>query len=279
MQNPAKTSMKSVYGEDEMLSAIKMITLAPEMGGALELIEDLTQRGIVVSLGHTAADYDTGIRALGAGGKMLTHIFNAMNTFSHRSPGAAGLISSSEAPFFSLIADGIHLHPATITMAFRTNRERCILVSDAIELGGLPDGVYPGHAQTPHPQRKKGNKITIEGTDTLIGSCVGIDECVRNLRQWAGCPLAEAARCASENIAALMGDNKRGMIKEGRKADFVVLDDSGQVLQTWIRGEMVYEAPAKGSRHGRQDYRLQLMLLEQQNKQRLLLARKEHDDL
>jgi hypothetical protein len=87
MQNPAETTIMSIYGDDDALSAIKMITLAPEMGNAQELIMDLTQRDIVVSLGHTAADYDTGIRVLGAGARMLTHVFKAMNAFSHRSPG------------------------------------------------------------------------------------------------------------------------------------------------------------------------------------------------
>jgi len=184
MQNPAETSIRSIYGDDEALSAIRMVTLAPEMGATQELIWDLTQRGIVVSLGHTAADSDTGTRALSAVANMLTHVSNAMNAFSHRSPGIAGLITAKEAPFFSLLVDGIHLHPATLTMAFRTNREKCVLVSDAIELAGLPDGVYDGHAQIPHPQRKGGNKVTIEGTDTLIGSCISVDECVRNLQQW-----------------------------------------------------------------------------------------------
>ena len=68
---------------------------------------------------------------------------------------------------------------------------------------------YPGHAQVPHPQRKQGNKVTIDGTDTLVGSCSGLDECVRNLWQWSGCSLPEAVRCATENIAGLMGDMRR----------------------------------------------------------------------
>ncbi len=141
-------------------------------------------------------------------------------------------------------------------MAFRTNRERCVLISDAVEMAGLPDGVYPGHAKIPHRRRKRRNKVTLEGTETLIGSCISVDDCVRNLHEWSGCPLAEAVRCASENTAALMEDNERGVIEEGRKADFVVLDDSGKVIQTWIRGEMVYEAPGSGNRYETQDCQL-----------------------
>ena len=206
---------------------------------------------------------------------MLTHVYNGMNAFSHRSPGVAGLVSSPEDPYFSLIADGIHLHQATLTMAFRANRERCILISDAIELGGLPDGIYPGNAQIPRAQRKSGNKITIEGTDTLVGSCISIEECVRNLKKWSGCSLAEAVRCASENVARLMDDRQRGFIEQGRKADFVVLNDEGKVQQTWLRGEKLYEARRS---YALDDYQMQLMLLEEQNKKRLLLAREEHED-
>ena len=278
MQNPAESSVRSIYGDNEALSSLKMVTLAPELGNSQELIPHLTQRGIVVSLGHTAADYDTGMRALRAGATMLTHVYNAMNNFSHRSPGVAGLVSSREAPYFSLIADGVHLHQAALTMAFRANRERCILISDAIELAGLRDGVYPGHAQVPHPQRKSMNRVTIEGTDTLVGSCVNVEECVRNLKRWSGCSLAEAVQCASENIASLMNDRERGIIEEGRKADFVVLNDEGEVQQTWLKGEKLYETTRMSHSYALDHYQMQLMLLEQQNKKRLILAREEHED-
>lgn len=241
MQNPAESSIGKVYGDEEALSAVKMVTLAPELQDSQNLLQALVQRGIIVSLGHSAADYDTGSRALRSGAKMVTHVFNAMNSFSHRSPGIAGLISSSEAPCFSIIADGVHLHPATATLAFRANQGNCILISDAIELGGLPDGLYAGHAQIPHAQRKVGNRVTIEGTDTLIGSCSSVAECVRNLKDWSACSLAQAVRCASQNIASLIGDGERGLIEKGRKADFVVLNDWGEVQETWMMGRKVYE--------------------------------------
>jgi len=102
MQNPAETTIMSIYGDDDALSAIKMITLAPEMGNAQELIMDLTQREIVVSLGHTAADYDTGIRVLGAGARMLTHVFKAMNAFSHRSPGVVCTFGRLESIYIAI---------------------------------------------------------------------------------------------------------------------------------------------------------------------------------
>ena len=278
MQNPAESSLETIYGDDEALHAIKIVTLAPELGNSLEVIRNLTRRGIVVSLGHTAADYDTGMRALRAGAKMLTHVHNAMNSFSHRSPGVAGLVSSLEAPYFSLIVED--LHPAALSMTFRANREKCILISDGVELADL--GNYPEHAQIPHipshSQNPWSNKITTKGNENAIGSSMSVEESVRNLRKCSGCSLAEAVRCASENIAALMNDEERGLIEEGRRADFVVLSDEGKVQQTWLKGEMVYEAPELSDTYALEDYQLQLMLLEQQNKKKLILAREEHED-
>ncbi len=241
MLNPNSSSPTAVYGESNVRSNIKMVTLAPELPGSLELIRTLTRdHSVVVSLGHSAAAYECGLEALQAGAQTLTHVFNAMNPLHHRTPGLAGLISSPEAPFYSLIPDGIHLHPATLTMAFRANPERCILITDSIEMAGLPDGLYPGHSQIPHGQRKEGNKVTIDGTDTLIGSCSSIDECVRNLMKWSGCSLPEAVRCVTENVANLMKDNERGMLEHGRRADFVILNREGHVLQTWIKGAKVF---------------------------------------
>ncbi|KAI9873072.1 MAG: hypothetical protein M1830_000862, partial [Pleopsidium flavum] len=239
---PDTHSPEYVYGEHNLKSNIKLATLAPEFSGSFRLISSLTKDyGIVVSLGHSAADYDIGVSGINAGASALTHVFNAMNPFHHRKPGLAGLISSPSAPYYSVIPDGIHLHPATLTTAYRANPEKCILITDSIEMAGLPDGVYPGHAQIAHSQRKRGNEVTIDGTDTLIGSCIGLDECVRNLNKWSGCTLAEAVRCVTENIADMMGEQERGKLEVGRRADFVVLDDDGEVLQTWIKGIKVYE--------------------------------------
>ena len=115
-----------------------------------------------------------------------------------------------------------------------------MLITDSIELAGLPDGVYPGHSQISHQQRKVGNKVTIEGTDTLIGSCCTLDECVRNMVSLTGCTLAESVRCVTENIAEMMGERKRGALEPGRRADFAILDDHGKVKATWMAGKEVW---------------------------------------
>lgn len=243
MQIPSQSSVEDIFGGEDATTTLKLVTIAPELEGSTALTKDLVQNyGAVVSLGHSSADYDTGQSVLEAGATALTHVFNAMPPLHHRNPGLAGLITSSAQPYDSLIADGIHLHPATVTLAYRSNPARCILITDAVEMAGLPDGVYPGHAQVPHPQRKAGNKVTIDGTDTLIGSCCSLDECIRNLKEWSGCSLAEAVRCATENVAGMMDLKDRGVIEQGRRADFVVLDDNGKVLQTWVKGAKVFES-------------------------------------
>lgn len=108
-------------------------------------------------------------------------------------------------------------------------------------MAGLEDGTYPGHSQIPFNQTKVGSRVVLEGTDTLIGGCAGLSECVSNLIKWSGCTVAEAVRCFTENIVDLMGDEIRGKLERGRRADFVILNDEGEVQQTWIAGQKLYE--------------------------------------
>lgn len=148
--------------------------------------------------------------------------------------------------YYSVIPDGIHLHPATLTLAYRANPSKCILITDSIELAGLPDGIYPGNAQIDSQQRKVGNKVTKVGSaatpaeETLIGSCTTLDHCVRNLVNFSGCNLAEAVRCVTENVANLMGERKRGILEPGRRADFAILNRDGEILETWLGGVKVW---------------------------------------
>lgn len=225
---------------------LKLVTIAPELEGTALLVSTLTRRGIRVSLGHSSASYSEGLQAVKQGAFCLTHTLNAMAPLQSRDPGLAGLITAgmpdvAGSPYFSIIPDGNHLHPNVATMLFRANPEKCIVITDSIELAGLPDGTYPGHAQIPHSQTKLGSKVVIEGTNTLIGGCAGLDECVRNLVRWSGCSIAQAVKCVTENVSVFMGDNRRGMLEAGRRADFVVLDELGRVLSTWVGGAKVCE--------------------------------------
>lgn len=261
-----------------------MVTLAPELPGALDLITRL-QSGcpsLVVSLGHSTASFATGLAALDRGAGALTHVFNAMAPLHHREPGLAGLMgqshgpsSSRRRPYYSVIADGIHLHPSVLRMALRADPDRCILITDSIELAGLPDGIYPGNGQVVHRQRKVGSRVTLvkdgrdidengegedvsksgekvrggEGEEVLIGSCCTLDICVRNMISMTGCGVAEAVRCVTENVAGLMAERKRGVLEPGRRADFVILDsETFRVKETWVQGSMVFSSSETADR-------------------------------
>lgn len=222
------------------------MTLAPELDHIASLIQTFVRNGTRVSLGHSAASYAQGKAAVQAGASCLTHTLNAMAPLHHRDPGLAGLVTAAPAsmpntPYFSIITDGNHLHPSVATMLFRANHSKCIVITDSIELAGLADGTYPGHAQIPFNQKKQGSRVVIEGTETLIGGCAGLSECVQNLMTWSGCGIAEAVRCATENVVDFMGDGERGKLETGRWADFVVLGDDAEVLKTFVQGRQVWE--------------------------------------
>lgn len=223
--------------------------MAPELPNSAALIKSLTSLGIKVSMGHSTATYEEGLSGLKAGATGLTHTLNAMSALTSRAPGLAGLISLPHTskpapPFYTIIADGEHLHPSTVSLLHRSNPKRSILVTDSIELASLPDGTYPGHSQIPFEQTKRGNKAMIAGTDTLIGGCIPLQQSVRNLMEWSGCGIAEAVGAVTENVASFMGINGeggRGILKEGRRADLTVLNEQGEVLQTWVSGTKVWD--------------------------------------
>lgn len=148
-------------------------------------------------------------------------------------------------PFFSILADGVHVHPTVATLLYRAAPQRAILISDSIELAGLPDGIYPGNAQIHSNQVKANGCATLEGTDTLIGAVSTVNEGVQNLIKWSGCNVAEAVRCVTENVVDMMGVLDRGVLVEGRRGDFVVLDDEGTVLETWVAGKQVWRCEGR----------------------------------
>jgi len=168
-----------------------------------------------------------------------SHYLSLFEVREHTHAIHLGLISDPSPPYFSIIADAIHLHPRIVCIAYRSSPSHCILITDSIELSGLPNGIHPGHAQIPFNQLKEGNKVTIEGTDTLIGTCIGLDECVRNLMAWTKIPVEQAVTCVTENVANAMDLKDRGKLEVGRRADFVILGGVGNVKETWILGKKV----------------------------------------
>lgn len=240
------------YGDDNLRNSVKLVTLAPELERANLIIKELRTYDIRVSMGHSIATFEEGYDALVAGATGITHTLNAMPGWESRSPGLPGLLTSRrrkvrgtvvEAPYHSIIADGHHLHPNTVALLYRANPKKAIIVTDSIELNGLPDGTYPGNAQIVSQQTKSGTRATIIGTDVLIGGCIPLQQSVRNLMEWTGISLPEAVMTVTENISKFMGldgPGGRGVLKPGMRADFNVMTDDGRILETWIAGKRVW---------------------------------------
>lgn len=172
--------LEACYGADNLRPAdphqppnIKKITAAPEIAGMTDLIPEITSRGIVFSIGHTEATYEDASAAVGAGATMITHLFNAMRPLHHRNPGVFGVLGIAESlprPFFGVIADGEHLHPTTIKIAFSAHPEGFILVTDAMHMVGLPDGTYQWtNGDCTNQIVKKGPKLILQGSDRIAG--------------------------------------------------------------------------------------------------------------
>ena len=244
-----------------MLEDIDIITLAPELDGALDATKSLTQpsaseRNVIISCGHTGATYEEGLQAISHGATLLTHLFNAMNPFHHRKPGLVGLLSSKsklasmghKRPYFSLIVDGIHVHESAVSMAYNSHPNGCVLVTDAMSAMGLGDGI---HALGDMSVNIKGDRATLTGTDTLAGSVVSMDTCVRRFRKFTNCSIGEALLCATLHPANVLNRSVMreratdeapiGVLEIGARADLVVVTDELDVVATWINGKIAYD--------------------------------------
>ncbi|XP_042207557.1 N-acetylglucosamine-6-phosphate deacetylase-like [Homarus americanus] len=231
-----------VYGS---IDNIAKITIAPELPGAQEVIRHLSSRGIVVSVGHSSSNLEEGEAAANNGATFITHLFNAMLPFHHRDPGLVGLLTSrliSHPVHYGIISDGIHTHPAALRIAHRAHPQGIVLVTDAMAAMGLGDGVHQiGQMKV----LVEGRKARLVDFDTLAGSVVTMDDCVRHFINGAGVSLVEAIDAATLHPARVMGiDHLKGTLEYGTDADFVLVLDKGplKVLNTFIAGECVYSA-------------------------------------
>ena len=220
-------------------SVVRMVTIAPELDNALDIIPLLSKRNVAVTLGHTATSFEIAEKAFILGASSITHLFNAMPQFHHRSPGLIG--AGFLYPFYvQFIADGVHTHIATIKITCQLFKERLVLITDAIMAAGIDKpGVY-----------KLGDfDIIVDETSarlpngTLAGSILTMDKGFRNLIQFGNLSLSEAFKCASTNPALSINELKRGVIKEGNYADFVVLRPHDLSVYLTIReGKVIYAA-------------------------------------
>ena len=214
-------------------SGVRLVTLAPELHGALELIADLAGRGVVVSAGHSAASLDDARAAFDAGVRYVTHLFNAMPPLDHRAPGLAVAALLDDRVTVGLIPDGVHSHPAMVELAWRVaGPGRVSIVTDAIAALGMPPGRYP----------LGGREVLVEGESArladgrLAGAVLGLDRALRNLCAFAGASAADALRAVTDVPARLLGLDDRGVLRVGARADLVLLTPALEVVETYVDG-------------------------------------------
>jgi N-acetylglucosamine-6-phosphate deacetylase len=219
--------------------ALRMLTIAPELPGALALIRRLSAQGIVTSFGHSAADYVQTTAGLKAGIRHATHLFNAMSPLHHREPGPLPALLDNRGVSLQVIPDGVHLHPAILRLlAGLVGAERVVLITDGLQAMGLEDGDYTYNRQ---PIVVSGG--TARSRDgTLVGTTLGMNRLLQRYQGFTGCPLAQAVRAASYNPACVLGLQRRiGSLENGKSADLALLNPDFTVWKTWKRGRLIHE--------------------------------------
>lgn len=213
---------------------IKLVDIAPEEPGAMEFIDEVKGK-VVVSLAHTASDYDTAREAIEHGASHATHLYNAMPPMNHRNPGVIGAVRDSSECHVELICDGVHIHPSVIRATYAMfGAERIILISDSMRATGLEDGEYTLGGQ---PVKVRGNLATLHD-GTIAGSATNLMDCLRFVVREAGIPLETAVMCATANPAREIGIfDEVGSITAGKRADFILLNQNLEIVRVYIDGK------------------------------------------
>lgn len=241
-------SLEKCYGAPNLRSpTVKMVTMAPELDASRTIIPELSRRGIVHSTGHSTATRANALDALSLGSTMITHLYNAMPQPHSRDTSIVGLLgataedSDTRRPFYGLIADGIHVHPSMVRIAYNAYPRGCCLVTDAMSVVGMPDGKYPW--TNGEYIFKKGSLVTLERTGGVAGSGVHLLTCANNLRKWTGIDIPAAIETVTGTPALMLGlQGKKGCLTSGADADLVVLQEGKlglEVEQVWKFGECI----------------------------------------
>jgi N-acetylglucosamine-6-phosphate deacetylase len=223
---------------------VRIVDYAPEEDEGGHFLAKVVQLGILACIGHTAGTYEQAIRAIDEGARHSTHLFNAMSPLEHRAPGIPGALLTDQRATVEVIADGIHVHPATLKLAVAARGSRDVaLVTDAVAAAGLPEGEY----------EFVGRKVTVrEGavrlaSGSLAGSILTLDRAVRNMVTMAGSGWSEAIRMATLTPARIAGiASRKGSVVPGVDADLVALDGYGFVQRSWTRGMLAYRGTPDG---------------------------------
>lgn len=244
LRGPREIVREGDFSAVEILDVIRaarpdigIMTIAPELDGALDLIADLVKHGHRVSLGHSGATFEQGMAGIDAGATQATHLFNRMPPLGHRAPGLAGAVLSHEGVATEIVCDGIHVHPTMIRMAIAAKRpERVMAITDGTAGAGLPQGAESVIG---------GRRITVRNAaylddGTIAGSVLTMDQAFAVAVNHVGLSLPEAATICATTPAREMGLNGFGVITPGAAADIVVLDKALRVVRTYIGGRQVY---------------------------------------
>jgi N-acetylglucosamine-6-phosphate deacetylase len=215
---------------------ISLMTIAPELPGATELIAHANSFGVRCSMGHSDAKVVDAEAGFLAGARSATHTFNAMRAIDHREPGIAAYVLDKNPLYAEIICDGVHVDPLMVSLYFKAkNPKRIVLITDGMSATGMPDGTYM--LGTMEVEVRDG-RATSKGT--LAGSVLTLDRGVRNFIQFTGAPLSTAVAAASRNPSQLMGVGERwGTIDIGREANITVLSPAVEVIATFLRGRPV----------------------------------------
>ncbi|RXT04376.1 N-acetylglucosamine-6-phosphate deacetylase [Ammoniphilus sp. CFH 90114] len=217
---------------------IRLVTLAPEQEGGLELTAYLRETGVVASVGHSDATYEEVVKAIEAGVTQATHLFNGMRGLHHREPGVVGAVLLHDEIMAEMIADGIHVRPEMIDMVYRQKGAKgLLLITDAMRAKCLGEG----HYQLGGQDVEVSNGMATLRDGTLAGSVLKMRDAAVNMMEFTSCRLEEVIRMASENPARQLGVfNRKGSLLPGKDADVVVLDHEMKVRMTFCRGQLAF---------------------------------------
>jgi N-acetylglucosamine-6-phosphate deacetylase len=211
---------------------VRMMTIAPELPGAIEVIEEAARRKVLVSIGHSDAVLEAARAGVRAGARHATHTFNAMRPLDHRDPGILAEVLTDTQLSADIIVDGIHVAPEVVQIFLRQKGlERSVLITDATAAAGMPDGTYQ---LGPIQVEVKDGKCTKDGN--LAGSVLTMDRAVRNVTQFAGWSLRDAVRAATLNATCASGLAQHGHLSPGAEANVVVLSPDGEIRKTFVGG-------------------------------------------
>ncbi|MFP4081380.1 MAG: N-acetylglucosamine-6-phosphate deacetylase [Candidatus Aminicenantes bacterium] len=241
-QDPAYIQAMKREDVDIIVKAVRglktIFAMAPEVNNNLRFIPVLKEGGLVVSIGHSDATHQQAVESFNQGITHATHLYNAMRKFLPREPGVVGAVLDSARVTAEIIADGVHVHPASVRLAvFRKGSDKICLITDSVKASGRGDGIYQmGDLEIV----VKGEEARLRKSGVLAGSVLTLNRAVKNVAAWTGLPVHQVVGMASLNPARVLGmEDRRGSIQEGKLANLVVFDREFNVRETILRGQRI----------------------------------------